>query len=110
MMEKGIECPECHYTWYKYYKKAEPAQPEDLFPLYHSVEVPVVIITPLGYFCRLCRHEWRKSGMPIEQEEIDKNIISFRKHGKALKEEMKSIPEQDKSPRKRDRNEGFIPR
>jgi len=90
MTEKDIECPECHYTWYKYYTEANNQENEEI-PTYSSNEVPVVVISPRGYLCRLCRYEWRKGGTPVDQETIEQSIASFRKHGKESHAEIHGL-------------------
>ena len=91
MSDEPNGCPECHYVWYKYYEEIEIAQMGEEEPLYEAMEMPVAIRTPRGYLCRLCRHEWKEDGTPVDQETIEQNITSFRKHGKEAQAEIRGL-------------------
>lgn len=103
MNKEGMECPECHYAGYKYYVERDPPQTIDGIPVYDCREVPVVIKTPLGYLCRLCRYEWKENGTSVAQEGIDQLAVSFRKWGKDHTKTHGSKEVEN-------RNKGFIPR
>ena len=87
MSEENAGCPECRYVWYLRYEEVEIPQTatgiatDEEDPIYEKKEVPVAVKTPRGYLCRLCRHEWKEDGTPVDRETIEQSVASFRKYG-----------------------------
>jgi len=67
--ENWKDCPECGLKWYLYY----PDKDSD-----EHIEFPVVIVTPFGWLCRVCRYEWRRDGTPVHQDEVEELIKKWR--------------------------------
>jgi len=114
MSEKEIACPECHYSTYQFYTKTDPPRVDidpktgKEIPIYERNEVPVAVKSVFGWLCRICRHEWKDDGNPVDPEKSRTHALKIRQHGKEL--HKKVLEPQNKTTKTRDRNEGFIPR
>jgi len=67
--EDWKDCPECGLKWYLYYSDKDSDE---------HIELPVVIATPFGWLCRVCRYEWQRNGEPVNQEEVEELIKKWR--------------------------------